>query len=128
MLSYVQLCSSCFFFQTRCNRICLSTLGPSPSPGPGNPILCFGCQHGLQELVEYWRQHRELQTRVLKALQSACLKLPDEKSIQSCVDEVDVMFPVLAQLVANLDAKKACHNSGVCPSLEWKTNMFGRSQ
>ena len=97
---------------------------PSPSSHTGNPILCFGCQHGLQKLSEYWRQHRDLQARVLKAMQSTCLQLPEEKSIQDCVDEVDVMFPVFSQLLAHLDAKKACLNAGVCVSLQWKEGLF----
>jgi len=103
---------------------CEGQPGPTSTPIPGNPIICFGCQHGLQELSNYWRQHREIQSKVLNSLQSACLKLPEEKSIQECVDEVDVMFPVFAKLVANLDAKMACHNAGVCPDLTWKNGLF----
>jgi len=103
---------------------CDAQPGPTFAPLPGNPILCFGCQHGLQELVNYWRQHRDLQSKVLNLLQSACLKLPEEKSIQECVDEVDVMFPVFAKLVANLDPKIACRNAGVCRDLTWKNGLF----
>lgn len=100
--------------------------GPAPtSPAiPGNPLLCFGCQHGLQALSDYWRKDQGLQAKVQNLLQSACLKLPHESAIQECVDEVDVMFPVFAKLVANLNAKMVCHNAGVCPDLTWKNGLY----
>jgi len=103
---------------------CEGTPGPTPSYFPGNPLLCFGCQRGLGKLVDYWRLHRELRTKVLTAMQSACLRLPDQKSVQDCVDEVDVMFPVMAQLLSDLDPKKVCHNTGYCVDAQWKHGFF----
>jgi len=103
---------------------CQGQPAPTSHALPGNPFLCFGCQHGLRELSNYWRENHGLQAKVLNLLQSACLKLPESQSIQECVDEVDVMFPVFAKLVANLDVKTACRNAGVCPDLNWKNGLF----
>jgi len=90
--------------------------GPDQPHGPGNPILCFGCEKGLQKIVELWRKDPIFQEKVHNVMQSVCLRLPDHSSMQECVDEVDVVFPIFSQLVINMNPKQACTNAGVCAS------------